>query len=134
MSDLRSDIQRLAADFVASILAAMRSASLSDLAGQAAGAQVRSGRPGRPAKAAPAIAPSAARSGGRRHRATAAQVQQWKDAALAAAKALKGGFSKADVMKKSGSKVDLGRAISLLVADGKLTMKGTRRKARYWVK
>jgi hypothetical protein len=37
-------------------------------------------------------------------------------------------------MKKSGSKVDLGRALTLLVKDGKLTMKGDRRLARYSVK
>ena len=37
-------------------------------------------------------------------------------------------------MSKSGSKVDLGRALSLLVADGKLTKKGDRRMTRYWVK
>jgi hypothetical protein len=37
-------------------------------------------------------------------------------------------------MKKSGSKVDLGRALSLLVNDGKITMKGDRRLARYWAK
>ena len=37
-------------------------------------------------------------------------------------------------MSKSGSKVDLGRALSLLVADGKLIKKGDRRMTRYWVK
>jgi hypothetical protein len=37
-------------------------------------------------------------------------------------------------MNKSGSKTDLGRALSLLVADGKLTKKGDRRMTRYWVK
>ena len=49
-------------------------------------------------------------------------------------KGLRPGFSKSDVMSKSGSKVDLGRALSLLVADGKLTKKGDRRMTRYWVK
>lgn len=57
-----------------------------------------------------------------------------KDTALAASKALKPGFSKGDVMSKSGSKIDLGRALSLLVAEGKLIKKGDRRMTRYWVK
>jgi hypothetical protein len=68
----------------------------------------------------------------RRHRSSAAQVQAQKDLALKTAKLLKPGFSKGDVMKKSGSKVDLSRALSLLVKDGKLTRKGDRRLARYW--
>jgi hypothetical protein len=37
------------------------------------------------------------------------------------------------VMQKSGSKVDLGRALTLLVRNGKLTKKGDRRSARYSV-
>jgi hypothetical protein len=61
-------------------------------------------------------------------------VTRQKEIALSAAKGLKPGFSKGDVMSKSGSKVDLGRALSLLVADGKLTKKGDRRMTRYWVK
>jgi hypothetical protein len=97
-------------------------------------------RPGRAAKAAaPAVAGSPApvakpAKRRRRLRASAAEVQAQKDTALAAAKTLKPGFAKSDVMKKSGSKVDLGRALTLLVKDGKLTMKGDRRLARYWVK
>jgi hypothetical protein len=39
-----------------------------------------------------------------------------------------------DVTRKSGSKDDLGRALSLLVAEGKLTKKGDRRKTTYTVK
>jgi hypothetical protein len=61
-------------------------------------------------------------------------VQAQKDTALATAKILKPGFAKSDVMKQSGSKVDLGRALSLLVADGTLIKKGDRRLARYSVK
>jgi hypothetical protein len=61
-------------------------------------------------------------------------VTRQKEIALGAAKGLKPGFSKGDVMSKSGSKVDLGRALSLLVNDGKLTKKGDRRMTRYWVK
>src|SRR6185369_2876044 len=70
----------------------------------------------------------------RRHRASAEEVERQKEMALAAAKALKANFSKGDVMKKAGSDVDLGRALVLLVADGKLAKKGDRRLTRYWVK
>jgi hypothetical protein len=83
--------------------------------------------------AGPAL-PRGRAAGRRRHRASPAEVAKQKETALAAAKTLKPGFSKGDVMNKSGSKTDLGRALSLLVADGKLTKKGDRRMTRYWVK
>jgi hypothetical protein len=57
-----------------------------------------------------------------------------KDVALAAAKGLKPGFNKGDVMDRSGARVDLGRALSLLVAEGKLMKKGDRRTTRYWLR
>jgi hypothetical protein len=145
MSDLRSELQDITNQFISSVLSAMRSASLSDLTGE-----VIQASPGRPARgrrgprasngasaavaAAPAPRPGRPAGGGRRKRATAEEVQKQKDAALIAAKALKSGFSKGDVMKKAGSKVDLGRALALLVAEGKLTKKGDRRMTRYWVR
>jgi phage-related minor tail protein len=139
MSDLRSQLQRITEEFVSSVMSAMRSASLFELAEQGgtagpaaaliSGAVRRSGA----AQKAPA---GAAKPGGgqRRKRASPQEVKRQKDTALAVAKALKPGFSKGEVMRKSGSKVDLGRALSLLVADGKLSKKGDRRLARYWVK
>jgi len=72
--------------------------------------------------------------GGRRRRASPEEVAKQKELALNTAKQLKAGFSKGDVMNKSGSKVDLGRALSLLVIEGKLSKKGDRRMTRYWVK
>jgi hypothetical protein len=146
MSELRSQLEQIAAEFVSSVLGAMRSASLSDLAGQAGrtdGARVAAPavrrRPGRPPRAAaprtqPAAVARPAAASGRRHRASAEEVQNQKNLALATAKQLPGGFSKGDVMKRSGAKVDLGRALTLLVSDGKLTKKGDRRNTRYWVK
>jgi hypothetical protein len=81
------------------------------------------------------VAPDIRKSGGRRrHRASPEEVAHQKEIALSTAKGLKPGFSKGDVMNKSGSKLDLGRALSLLVADGKLVKKGDRRMTRYWVK
>lgn len=147
MSDLRSELERITTDFVSAVLGAMRSASLSDLAeqpgrssGVSAAAPAVTRRPGRqPRAAAPrpqaaAAARPAAGGRARRHRASADEVRQQKEMALGIAKQLPAGFSKGDVMRKSGSKVDLGRALGLLVDDGKLTKKGDRRNTRYWVK
>jgi hypothetical protein len=143
MGTLRTELERIASSFVSSVLDAMRSASLSDLAdntggGRASGAAVGVGRTrGRPRGRAALAPPASARRGAtgrRRRRASPEEVARQKDVALAASKGLKPGFSKGDVMSKSGSKVDLGRALSLLVADGKLTKKGDRRMTRYWVK
>jgi hypothetical protein len=143
MGTLRTELEQIASSFVASVLDAMRPASLSDLADQTGGGRAAAapagvgrtrGRPrGRPAVAAPAAARRGA-GGRRRRRASPDEVARQKEIALSAAKGLKPGFSKGDVMSKSGSKVDLGRALSLLVADGKLTKKGDRRMTRYWVK
>jgi hypothetical protein len=145
MGTLRTELERIASSFVASVLDAMRNASLSELAdqsgaGRAAGSAMSTGRTrgrprGRPAGSAGAPASAVRRSAGRRRRrASPDEVAKQKETALSAAKGLRPGFSKGDVMSKSGSKVDLGRALSLLVAEGKLTKKGDRRMTRYWVK
>jgi hypothetical protein len=135
MSDLRSQLRRITDDFVSSVLSAMQSASLFELVEQ--GGALGSAAPlaaGNAVRRTGAVAKGGVGGGRRRRRASPQEVKRQKDVALAAAKSLKPGFSKGDVMKKSGSKVDLGRALSLLVADGKLSKKGDRRLARYWVK
>jgi hypothetical protein len=145
MGTLRTELERIASSFVASVLDAMRNASLSELAdqsgasrsaGSALGTGRTRGRPrGRPAGSAGAPVSAVRRGAGRRRRrASPDEVAKQKETALSAAKGLRPGFSKGDVMSKSGSKVDLGRALSLLVAEGKLTKKGDRRMTRYWVK
>ncbi len=73
------------------------------------------------------------RAEGKRRRSSADEVQKQKDLALEAAKRLPAGFSKGDVMRESGAAVNLGRALSLLVEEGKLTRKGEKRLARYSV-
>ncbi len=144
MSDLRSELQRIAGDFVSAVVTAMRSASLSDLAEQssrAGGAPAVSAprrgpgrRPRAAAQSAQPVATVRPAARGRRHRASAEEVQNQKNLALATAKQLPAGFSKGDVMRRAGAKVDLGRALSLLVDEGRLTKKGDRRNTRYWVK
>src|SRR5499427_398090 len=136
MSDLRSQIQDVVSDFVTAIYGAVRAASLSQLVEEAGSGGYRPARrgPGRPPSAGAAVAASRTARGGRRKRASSEEVQHLKDTVLTAARQLKPGFSKSDVMKKSRSRVDLGRAIALVVADGKLVKKGDRRLTRYWLR
>lgn len=132
MSDLRSQIQDVVEQFVSSIYDVVRASSLSELVAEAGGPSRRG--PGRPPKVALVPVDGRARPGGRRKRASSEEVERLKETVVAAAKQLKPGFSKSDVMKKSRSKVDLGRALALVVADGKLIKKGDRRLTRYWLK
>jgi hypothetical protein len=134
MPNLRNSLDQICADFVASVLKAIRAASLADLSSERPSPTpvVRARRPARPAVARAPVAK--APKAGRRRRASAQEVKAQKDLALATARQLRPGFRKGDVMKRSGSKTDLGRALSLLVADGKLTKKGDRRLTRYWVR
>jgi len=126
MSQLRQQLRQIVGDFVSAVLAAVSTGSLVDFVEgtrSSRNGSVERRHAGRP------IAPSS----GRRRRSTAEEVQQLKDLALETARSLSPGFRKGDVMKRSGSRVDLGRALSLLVKEGKLSKKGDRRKARYWV-
>ena len=136
MSDLRSQIHDVVTEFVSSIYDAVRAASLSQLVEEAgAGGYSPSRRgPGRPPSTGAAARAGRPARGGRRKRASSEEVQHLKDTVLAAARQLKPGFSKSDVMRKSRSRVDLGRAIALVVADGKLVKKGDRRLTRYWLR
>lgn len=133
MSDLRSQLQDVVEQFVSSIYNVVRGSSLSELVAESGGAPRRG--PGRPPKASLAVVDGKARAaGGRRKRASSEEVERLKELVLGTAKQLKPGFSKSDVMKKSRSKVDLGRALALVVSDGRLTKKGDRRLTRYWLK
>ena len=130
MRDLGQNLRRIVDEFVSSVVKAIENGSLAEFVhesgrrGRAAGGD-RHGERG-------AAAPTGQKPG-RRRRSTADEVQRLKDLALEAARALSPGFRKGDVMKRSGSRTDLGRALSLLVKEGKLSKKGDRRKARYWV-
>ncbi len=131
MSELRHQLRQIVAGFVSSVMEAMSAGSLAEFAHGPGARSSRNGaverhRGGRP------VAPDSSKDG-RRHRATAQEVQHLKDLALETARSLSPGFRKGDVMKRSGSRTDLGRALSLLVKEGKLAKKGDRRKARYWV-
>jgi hypothetical protein len=102
------------------VLDEIQSSSIADLIG--------SRTPPRPAKS------TERKVGRRQHRATPGEVEAQKHVALEAVRKLGGkGVSRGDVMKKSGSKTDLGRALHLLVDAKVLTMKGDRRGARYFL-
>jgi hypothetical protein len=132
MSPLRQQLRRIVADFVSSVVDALDGASLGDFVRAPGIRSARNGAVERRRAARPAR-PAVSKGRGRRKRASAEEVQQLKDLALETARALGPGFRKGDVMKRSGSRTDLGRALSLLVKEGKLAKKGDRRKARYWV-
>src|SRR5262245_32901541 len=129
MSQLRQQLHQIVGDFVTQVLKAVSTGSLGDFVEGSNPRSTRNGSVERRTAGRP-VAPA---KGGRRRRSTAEEVQQLKDLALEAARSLSPGFRKGDVMKRSGSRVDLGRALSLLVKEGKLSKKGDRRKARYWV-
>ena len=139
MNNLRSQLDALANNFVSGLLAAMNAGLLGELADgtapRSSGAAIANSRGAVLPNPSPGIGASRTPPNiGRRKRSSATEVEEQRRRALVAAKALKGGFSKGDVMRKSGSKVDLGRALFLLVSDGELTKKGDRRNTRYWVK
>jgi hypothetical protein len=129
MSQLRHQLRQIVGDFVTAVLGAVSAGSLEELVEGSSGRSTRNGSVERRHAGRP-LAPA---KGGRRRRSTAEEVQQLKDLALETARSLSPGFRKGDVMKRSGSRTDLGRALSLLVKEGKLSKKGDRRKARYWV-
>jgi hypothetical protein len=132
MSQLRQQLRQIVTQFVSAVLDAMSHGALAEFV-QSPGIRVsRHGGPGRRHIARP-LPPATTGGRARRSRATAEEVQRQKDLALETARTLSPGFRKGDVMKRSGSRADLGRALSLLVKEGKLSKKGDRRKARYWV-
>jgi hypothetical protein len=70
----------------------------------------------------------------RRRRASPEDVKRQKLTVLATVRALGGkSVSKGDVMRRTGFREDLGRALTLLVAEGKLKKTGDRRLTRYWL-
>jgi len=104
MSQLRQQLHRIVGDFVSAVLKVVSSGSLVDFVEGTRSA--RNGSVERRHAGRPLAPPS-----GRRRRSTAEEVQKLKDLALEAARSLSPGFRKGDVMKRSGSRVDLGRAL-----------------------
>jgi len=117
VSQLRHQLEVVVNEFVSAVVSLMTTTSMLEFARE------EDRRPPQDTKTRLSV---------RRTRASAAEVQRQKDVAFGIAKMLSPGFRKRDVMKRSDSKVDLGRALSLLVREGKLSRKGSRRAARYW--
>ena len=143
MANLETKLVALASDFVEAIVGALRSAPIDEIAGLTGATRAPRAAVSRAASApkasaatafARASAPARAARPSRRHRASPSEVAAQKQLAYDTARTLRGGFSKGEVMRKSGSSVDLGRALTLLVAEGRLRKQGDRRLTRYWVK
>jgi hypothetical protein len=138
MDSLHSQLKNIAQRFIDTVVETVAARSLADLvAAERPNVERALSRSKRPTTSQQARRPRSLESqstDGRRRRSTPAEVEEQKDLALRAAKSLEAGFSKADVMKKSGSSINLGRALSLLVAEGKLSKKGDRRTTTYSVR
>ena len=121
---LRTELERIADEFVSTVLSALRSASLDEVIKYA---PQPSGR--LPARLEEANGTSSNRpmSG----RAPRGEIQRQKDAVMTIAGAPPSGFRKADIVEKTGLNVNVSRALSLLVTEGKLARKGDRNQARY---
>src|SRR5258708_18100045 len=110
MNNLQAQLGAIADQFVSAALAALTSASLSELSAAPAPRVSKNvapptyGRWQRPKSRSAVATASAPKVGaGRRKRSSPAEVQRQKDVALTAAKALKSGFSKGDIMTRSAS-------------------------------
>jgi hypothetical protein len=60
-------------------------------------------------------------------------IEERKETVLRAAAVLPPGFRKADVMRRSQFAINLSRALTVLVGEGKLRREGDRNQARYWL-
>jgi len=134
MSTLRSAIASLAEDFVAQVLRALHTASLSDLAAIGSGAPARRG-PGRPPKSASAAAPPAPRGrrGGRRRR-TAADLEALGARVTDLLRSNPAGLRAESIRDSLNiARKELPRAISQLLSSGSIRKEGQKRATTYFV-
>lgn len=136
MSTLRSAIASLAEDFVAQVLRALHTASLSDLAAIGAGTPARRG-PGRPPKSAGAPAAAAAaprgRRGGRRRR-TAADLEALGSRVTELLRSNPAGLRAESIRDSLNiARKELPRAISQLLSSGSIRKEGQKRATTYFV-
>lgn len=137
MSALRSTISRLAEEFAAKILLALRSASLQDLSGLSGGAARPAGRP--PRAATPASPPAATRTrfaktrpGARR---TAADFEKITTAVVELLKKHPGGLRAEQIQKELGlGRKDLPRPMAQALAANLVRKKGEKRATKYFAR
>ncbi len=138
MSALRSAIATLAEDFASKVLAAIRTASLGDIAALGGGGAAAVGRrgPGRPRAAAAGTAAPAAprgRRGGRRRR-TNADLEALGSRIVDTVKGSPGGMRAEAIREALGvARKELPRALSQLISSGLLKKEGERRATTYFV-
>jgi hypothetical protein len=129
---LRSSLNDLAASFAASILAAIRSANLEELLGDAGGSERR--RPGRPPRSKDAgKAPARVRKSGRLARRSPEQIAKAVDHVVALVKTKKDGLRAEQIRAalKMQSK-EMPRVLQEGLTKKKLKAKGQKRATTYF--
>ena len=139
-TELRNHINHLAMQFASQLMAALKTASLSDLAAESAsqsgGAGGRRG-PGRPAKGGSAKAPSesAAGRGGKRRRRSAADIGETVEAIVKLLKTNTKGLRAEQIRAKLGlARKEIPRPIAMALEAKKITKKGQKRATTYFSK
>ncbi len=130
MGHLHAELQRLAEEFMQSVLSALMSAPLDEVLDSV---EPTAGRKTKAMTAPGDASADSNRTGtGPRLRRSSGEIEKQKDAVLRAAGILTPGFRKSDVTKHAALDVNVSRALGLLVAEGKLRREGERGSARYW--
>ena len=146
-TELRNHINQLATQFASQLMAALKNASLSDLAAESAsqsggGHSGGSGGgkrgPGRPAKGASAKAPSEsapAGRGGKRRRRSAADIGETVEAIVKLLKTNTKGLRAEQIRAKLGlARKEIPRPIAMALEAKKITKKGQKRATTYFSK
>jgi hypothetical protein len=144
MSQLRSTIERLASQFAVSVLAALRSASLDELAdvvsirsgsSASSAAPARRGRPPRAAAAAPASSAAAPAKRGRRRlgRRTQKDITRMVEAIVGALAKSSSGMRSEQLRAALGvQSKELPRPLAEALSSGRVTKTGQKRATTYF--
>ena len=137
-TELRNHINDLAMKFAHQLMAALKTASLSDLASEAASQAGGKRGPGRPAKgAAAAKAPSAGPvgKGGKRRRRSAADLAETVESIVKLLKTNTKGLRAEQIRAKLGlARKEIPRPIAAALESKKITKKGQKRATTYFAK
>ena len=123
--------------FASQLMAALKTASLSDLASEAASQAGGKRGPGRPAKGAAAKAPSAGPvgKGGKRRRRSAADLAETVESIVKLLKTNTKGLRAEQIRAKLGlARKEIPRPIAAALEAKKITKKGQKRATTYFAK
>jgi hypothetical protein len=134
-TQLRNQINDLAIKFASQLMSALQTASLSELANEAASQGSRRG-PGRPAKGGIGAGPlSAPGRGGKRRRRSAADIGETVDAIVKLLKTNRAGLRAEQIRTKLGlARKEIPRPIAAALATRKITKKGQKRATTYFAR